>query len=404
MNKRLFGGLALIGLIGLLPIPVFALTVSQTNISLAVGSNTTVSTGGYVATVYVFNSMVANVTSIGSSSIVIAGISAGNTDIRLCDASSSCSTIFVTVTGSSSSGITLSQTNLSLNSGQSGSVTIYGGYSSYTATSSNTNVASVSVSSSTLYVYANNFGSATISVCPTYWVMGTSCASLYVTVSSGYSPLTLTTASLPQMAYGTYYSFQFGASGGTAPYSFTISSGSLPSGLSLSSSGLISGYPAQNSSGSFTVRVSDTNGQTTSKFFYLGGRVLGTMIYLNGTLVNDGGTVFITYKNMKSGFANLSAFLGLGYKLSNVAPGGTSALSNTNYVISSSSIPHPWGSWVINGQTIYFAHQDGLIPIPSFSIFENNGGMSGLVVQANSFDLARPVLPAMIMQDSRLLP
>ena len=49
-------------------------------------------------------------------------------------------------------------------------------------------------------------------------------------------------------------SFQFGASGGTPPYSFVLSSGALPQGFSLSSSGLLQG-PATFTPGNYSFAV-----------------------------------------------------------------------------------------------------------------------------------------------------
>jgi hypothetical protein len=74
---------------------------------------------------------------------------------------------------------------------------------------------------------------------------------------SAQSPLTITTASLPDGSVGLLYSQTLTATGGTPQYSWSIVSGSLPLGLSLdSASGTISGSPATVGTSNFRVRVS----------------------------------------------------------------------------------------------------------------------------------------------------
>src|SRR5436190_1100886 len=40
---------------------------------------------------------------------------------------------------------------------------------------------------------------------------------------------------------------------------------------------------------------------------------------------------------------------------------------------------HPVGSWVIQGQTVYFVSASGLIPISTWQIFLSNGGQASLI-------------------------
>ena len=132
------------------------------------------------------------------------------------------------------------------------------------------------------------------------------------------------------------------------------------------------------------------------------GAVLGSQTYNNGTLVNDNGTIHIAYKNLKSAFANMPAFRGLGYSLGNVIVGSTSSMFSSGFVVGSSNIAHPWGSWVKSGTTVYFVHETGLVPISSYDIFLNNGGPAAGVVKANSYDLMKPLLSVMSYNDTRL--
>ncbi|MBI5530485.1 MAG: hypothetical protein HY918_03215, partial [Candidatus Doudnabacteria bacterium] len=121
-------------------------------------------------------------------------------------------------------GLTVYPSSLSLNVGQSATANvsigsyIYSG-SYYISSNSNSNVASASISGSTINVYANQTGSTTISICQSG---ASGCASLYVTVSgsgSGYgniyftpSTLSLTTGQNSNVSiysnsgyYGSYY-------------------------------------------------------------------------------------------------------------------------------------------------------------------------------------------------------
>ena len=132
------------------------------------------------------------------------------------------------------------------------------------------------------------------------------------------------------------------------------------------------------------------------------GSVLGGQQYANGQLIKENGTVYIVYRGAKSGFSSSAAFTGFGFKFSNVLDTGYTGMPNTGYTITTSNTSHPWGSWVKSGQTIYFVHQQGLIPVPSWEIFINNGGRAEWIVSANSYDLNRPMLPNMIWSDNRL--
>lgn len=63
---------------------------------------------------------------------------------------------------------------------------------------------------------------------------------------------------------------------------------------------------------------------------------------------------------------------------------------------------HAVGTWVKQGQTVYYITSGGLIPIPTYKIFLNNGGKDSNVKTANSYDLSRPMLPLMTERDARV--
>lgn len=387
-----------------------ALSLSQTNVSLNVGQSTAI-------TAYPPSGQIVNMSSIGNTFVAYANISGntitiyalgnGSTNITFCTFDNTCAIVYVTVvgTGGSIGQISFSQNNISLNAGQTASVSAYSttGSSMYISNNSNAQAVSSYITGNTVNLYASSPGSSTITVCAQN---SNQCATLNVTVNqTGLGNLYFTTTSLNQPVVNQYYSYQLNVRGGATPYNFTINSGALPSGLFLSSSGLIYGTPPNSNTNTFMIRATDYYGRSAiSQLFTLtpSGSVLGTTIYNNGTLINDNGTIYITYKNTKSGFSNYNAFTSLGYKLSNVIVASTAALNNTGFIISTPNMAHPWGSWVKSGSTIYFVHENGLIPISSFDIFVNNGGVLQNVVEANSYDFSKAMLPLMTYNDQRL--
>lgn len=392
------------------------ITFSQSNVSLSVGQSQSVtiySNNSYYYGNYSVSSSNPNVATanVSGNTLNLYGQNTGSANITVCQSgySSNCGTLYVNV-GSSGS-FYLSPTSVTLNPGQTTNVTAnfaytYSGYL-YLGSNSNPNVASATFSGSQVSVYGINPGSTTMSIC-----YSGQCNNLYVTVNgnacySGYGcggDLYFTTTSLPQPTVNQYYSYQLQVTGGSGNYTYYINSGSLPAGLSLSTSGLISGTAISTSPASFSIRASDAYGRTATASLTLtpvGGNVLGASIYSNGSLIREDGTVYIVYRNTKSGFASASAFRGLGFSFGQVVLAYNSGLTDSGYVISTSRAAHPWGSWIKSGGTVYFVHQDGLIPVPSADVFTNNGGQWGLVVPANGYD-SRPLLPVMDYGDYRL--
>jgi len=136
-----------------------------------------------------------------SNNLSITGVSAGTADVTVCSqVNNSCAILVVTVPYTSnyynynnnywnySSPVYLNQSSVSLSVGrysQSSSVTIYGGGgngSYYLSNNSNSYVASAYVGSNTVNVSAMSAGTTTITVCSS--TGGSSCATLYVTVTN----------------------------------------------------------------------------------------------------------------------------------------------------------------------------------------------------------------------------
>jgi len=378
------------------------LSLSQTNISLNAGQNTTITayppSGQTVNVLSVSNSYVAYA-NISNNIITVYGLSAGTSEIRFGTYDNYTASLYVTVNGGTTIGnISFSQNNISMIRNESRQISIYSNSSTYYLSSnSNSNAVSAYISGSTLNLTGLNNGNSTITVSNS---LGQS-SSIYVTVTgttsgnlsfSQNNPSVAVNQSLnisiynPNNSFGSYY----------------ISSNSNSNIVNASISGNILMLTGRaNGTSTITVYQSGTN-YSGNLFINVTGQVLGSNIYANGTLINDNGTIYITYKNSKTPFANAQAFLGLGYEFSDVINGSTTSLTHNYYTIGSSAIPHPWGSWIQSGNTIYFVHEAGLIPIPTWEVFLNNNGRTNLVVPVNSYDFGRQLLEPMQPNDQRL--
>ncbi len=380
--------------------------------------------GGQSLAVAIYNSLASYglfVSSNSNSNVVSASISGstltlyannpGTSNIVVCsNGSVQCGTLFVTVSGSGSTGssIFFTPSSLSLTIGQSNNVTISGPYSYnyYISTNSSPNVASAVIQNNILTVTGTNSGYTTFSICQN----GVSqCGSLGVTVNSGgyggYGSLSLSQTSagitVGQTTYITAYNY-----GG----SIYISNNSNPGVVSPTVSGNqinLRGLAA----GSATVTVcGNSNAQcapiyvtvTGTNVSYPGGGVLGSSAYNNGQLISEYGTVYIVYRNTKTGFISASVFRALGFNFSNVLEVGNSGVSDSGYTVRTANASHPWGSWIKSGKTIYFVHESGLIPVPDWNTFLSNGGQSNMVVPANHYDFTLPILSPMSYSDYRL--
>ena len=83
--------------------------------------------------------------------------------------------------------------------------------------------------------------------------------------TSPFTPLSITSAPLPEGTSGAPYSYTANISGGTPAYYWSIESGTLPEGLSIASfTGTISGTPRQHGTFNFTISVSDYDETTSS--------------------------------------------------------------------------------------------------------------------------------------------
>lgn len=390
-----------------------SLNFSNVNPILSVGQSSVITiSNGYYSNYIITGNTNQNVAtaSVYGSNLNIYGVSSGNTTITVCSGSGTqCGSIYVSV-GNGSGGLFLSQTTLNLTQYQTSTVTTYGNYSNsyYVSSNSNPSVATLTVYGSQISVYGNNPGFTAAVVCQSG---NSQCATLSINVTSqgNYTGnLNIITPSLSSGKVNQYYNANLQASGGISPYNFYLTSGSLPQGLSLSTNGQISGTPQAAGNFNFTVQVRDNVNQISSNTFALqinssgSGSVQGVSTFANGQLISENGTVYIVYKGTKTGFISSSVFTGLGFNFNNVVYTSNSGLWDSGYTVRTQFASHPWGTWIKSGNTIYFVHESGLIPVPDWTTFTSNGGQSAFVVPANHYDFSLPILSPMTFSDYRL--
>ena len=161
-----------------------------------------------------------------------------------------------------------------------------------------------------------------------------------------------------------------------------------------------------NLSGRYHIKSAMYNGKSFGTSSPMGYEIIGSG-YASGVLVNHKGTVYLIMGNQRIPFSNAEAFLGLGYSFQNVIDGDVDKESLIQKpAINTSQQAHVSGSWVSNFKTIYYVSDGGLIGVPTFDVFLNNGGVPHYVVAANSFDLAilaaRGTQPVMVNNDARV--
>lgn len=163
------------------------LTFNPSSISIALGNNQASTVSGGNGSYQINKISSTNVISAGQngSSITVVGMGTGSATVTVCDTSNTntCGTLSVTVTATSaSSGLTFSQSNISLMTGGSQAVTVSGGNGSYhVSTISNTSAVSGGTSSTGVTVYAAGAGNATVTVCDS---SNNVCGTLNVTVAA----------------------------------------------------------------------------------------------------------------------------------------------------------------------------------------------------------------------------
>jgi hypothetical protein len=75
------------------------------------------------------------------------------------------------------------------------------------------------------------------------------------------------------------------------------------------------------------------------------------------------------------------------------------------YVLNDPSMAHPWGSWLVRNNIIYYSTSKGVIPVPSMQVFTSNGGTPDQVLAMNAADqsvLVSNTLAPMTLHDTRV--
>jgi hypothetical protein len=227
---------------------------------------------------YLFNNTnpsVVNV-SINGNQVNVSANSNGSTVFTICSGNSSnCASVYVTVQSNSTQLLTFSQSNVTVATGQTLPVSIYGGSGSYTIMSnSNAGVLQASINGSTLTLYGNSgTGQTSITVCTTDTL---SCGIINVTIGTTNSSSLSFSQTSPTLTTGQTLTVTLSGSSG----SYTISSNTNPSSVQANISG--SSLNLYGSSyGSATIVVCSSTGSCQSLFATVSSGGGGGAISLN---------------------------------------------------------------------------------------------------------------------------
>ncbi len=236
------------------------LTLSQSNLQLAIGQSFTITASTQVYIAYNSNSSVLGAAA-NNSQVNVTGNTTGSSQLTLCGANAGCSTVWVNV-GSGSGNqnqVTFSQNTVTLQNGQTTSVTLYGSSAGnyYVTSNSNPNVVSPSISGSTLSLYGKSYnGSSTLTICAVGFP--NSCGTLLITTNPTYSTLSASQNTLDLTRYQNRTVTIYGGSGNY----FISGASTYTSGVNASLSGSVLTLTSTADYGSSTVVVCDT--QNTS--------------------------------------------------------------------------------------------------------------------------------------------
>jgi len=221
--------------------------------------------------------------------------------------------------------------------------------------------------------------------------------------AAGPTPVSITTASLPNGQVGTAWSATLTASGGTTPYTWAASGSSLPSWLTLNAStGQLNGTPSAAGIVSFTLKVTDSSStpQTASKSYSFSIAAAGptpvsitTASLPNGqvgtawsaTLAASGGTTPYTW-SLASG-SSLPSWLTLNASTGQLSgtPSATGTVSFTLKVTDSSSTPQtatkPFSFTIAAGgpvplQLLTTSLANGQVSMPYSALLTATGGVT----------------------------
>jgi hypothetical protein len=159
-----------------------SITLSQNNLWLNAGQNSSITVSGgtrpYSASGYSENILK---TSFDNDILTVTGVGPGSASVNVCSAGGGCIILSVLINGvSSNASLSLNQSSLAVNIGQTGTVGINGGGNYFVAYNTSTSVATVTINGSSAVVNGLAAGTADISICQN----GGQCAVLRITVSA----------------------------------------------------------------------------------------------------------------------------------------------------------------------------------------------------------------------------
>lgn len=168
-----------------------ALTLGQTGVTVASGQSDAVTVSGGSGTYYVSSNSNGSVASaaVNGESVVVSGVAAGTDNVSVCSSDGLCSTIYVTVTGSTTTVTTNTGSSLTLTQvlsvGQGVNILLSGGSAPYTISSSQGSFFSAAINSGDVLTLAGlSAGESSVTVCSSNGI----CMPVYVDVTMAAAP------------------------------------------------------------------------------------------------------------------------------------------------------------------------------------------------------------------------
>jgi ferredoxin len=185
-----------------------SLVLGQTYVTIAPGQSDAITLSGGSGTYYVSSNSNGNVASavVSSASVVVSGIAAGTANVSVCSSAGQCSTIYVTVSGSTTtvtntgSALTLTQV---LSVGQGINILLSGGTTPYSISSNQSSAFSATINSgNVLTLIGLTAGQSSVTVCSANSI----CMPVYVAVT-GTSGTSGTTTTSSQYVFTTFLTY-----------------------------------------------------------------------------------------------------------------------------------------------------------------------------------------------------
>jgi hypothetical protein len=189
--------------------------LGQTNVTVAPGQSDAVTISGGSGTYYVSSNSNGSVASaaVNGASVTISGAAAGTDNVNVCSSDGLCSTIYVTVSGSTTtvtntgSSLTLTQV---LSVGQRVNILLSGGVAPYSISSNPSSAFSATINSGDVLTLAGlGMGESSITVCSSNNI----CMPVYVDVMSAVSGVNGTTATTASNQYDFTTLLTYGSTG-----------------------------------------------------------------------------------------------------------------------------------------------------------------------------------------------